>query len=93
MADARLLLFPSEWYEPFALAIVEAFSRGTPVLAGNLPSVAEMVQDGRTGFRFTPGDADDLAAKSSLFLEDATYQAMRRNCRALYEERYTEKTN
>jgi glycosyltransferase involved in cell wall biosynthesis len=94
MAGARFLIFPSEWYEPFALTIVEALSCGTPILAADLASVAELVQVGRTGFRFTPGDADDLAAKASMFLADAaTYCEMRRQCRTLYEARYTDAIN
>jgi glycosyltransferase involved in cell wall biosynthesis len=94
MASARFLIFSSESYEPFALTIVEALSRGTPVLAADLASVTELVQVGRTGFRFTPGDADDLAAKASMLLENAaTYREMRRHCRSLYEQRYTDTIN
>jgi glycosyltransferase involved in cell wall biosynthesis len=94
MGDARFVIFSSEWYEPFALSIVEAFSQGTPVLAADLASVTEMVKDGQTGLRFTPGDADDLAAKASSLLADtASYRDMRRNCRNLYEERYTDTIN
>ena len=94
MADARFLIFSSEWYEPFALTIVEAFSRGTPVLASDIESTAELVKDGQTGLRFTPGDADDLAAKASSLLEDTdTYRGLRQNCRSLYEARYTDTVN
>lgn len=94
MANATFLIFSSEWYEPFALTIVEAFSRGTPVLAADLESIAELVKHGHTGLCFTPGDADDLAAKASLMIADtAGYQKMRLQCRRVYEERYTEKIN
>jgi glycosyltransferase involved in cell wall biosynthesis len=94
MADARFLIFPSESYETFALTIVEAFSRGTPVLAANIESVADLVKDGQTGFRFIPGDAEDLSAKAALLSADTVgYQAMRHQCRRVYEERYTDKRN
>jgi glycosyltransferase involved in cell wall biosynthesis len=94
MANARFLVFPSECYEAFGLTIVEAFSRGTPVLAADSESIAELVKDGHTGLRFRPGDSDDLAAKAALISADtATYQAMRRQCRKSYEERYTEERN
>jgi glycosyltransferase involved in cell wall biosynthesis len=94
MASAKFLIFPSEWYEPFALTIVEAFSRGTPVLAADLESIGELVKDGQTGLRFIPGDAGDLASKAIAMLADEeTYQAMRRRCRQVYEQRYTDSIN
>lgn len=94
MSNARFLVFPSECYEAFGLTIVEAFSRGTPVLAADRESIAELVKDGLTGLRFKPGDSDDLAAKAALFSGDVTiYEAMRRHCRKTYEERYTEERN
>jgi glycosyltransferase involved in cell wall biosynthesis len=94
MADARFLIFSSEWYEPFALTIVESFSLGTPVLAADLPSIAELVRNWQTGLRFNPCDANDLVAKASLLLADKVgYQEMRRNCRSIYEQRYTDKVN
>jgi glycosyltransferase involved in cell wall biosynthesis len=94
MAAARCLVFPSEWYEPFGLTIVEAFARGTPVIAADLASIHELIQDGVTGYRFTPGDADDLTAKLlSICPESESYRAMRRQCRRLYEQQYTDTRN
>jgi glycosyltransferase involved in cell wall biosynthesis len=94
MAGAKFLIFASESYEPFALTIVEAFSQGTPVLAADVASVVELVKHGSTGFRFTPSDSDDLVAKASAFLADpAVYAEMRRECRRIYEERYTDTIN
>jgi glycosyltransferase involved in cell wall biosynthesis len=94
MAGARFLIFSSESYEPLPLTVVEAFSRGTPVLAADMESVAELVKDGMTGLRFIPGDARDLAAKTEAMVADLSrYQEMRQKCRAAYEERYTEELN
>jgi glycosyltransferase involved in cell wall biosynthesis len=94
MAAARFLIFASESYEPLPLTIVEAFSRGTPVLAANLESIDELVKDGVTGLRFKVGDAADLAAKANRLLADAPSDGeVRRNCRSVYEQRYTESLN
>jgi glycosyltransferase involved in cell wall biosynthesis len=94
MAAARFLIFSSEWYEPFALTIVEAFSQGTPVIAAHIGANAALVEDGRTGLRFTPGSAEDLSAKIELFLADSpNYRSMRLRCREVYENRYTDKVN
>jgi glycosyltransferase involved in cell wall biosynthesis len=94
MAGALFLICASECHEAFGLTIVEAFSRGTPVLAADIESTAELVKDSQTGLRFAVGDAHDLAAKASLLYADtADYQEMRRQCRRIYEERYTDKIN
>jgi len=60
---ARFLVFSSEWYENFPLTIAESFARGVPVISSRLGAMQEIVDDGRTGIHFTPGDPDDLAAK------------------------------
>lgn len=62
-ASASMLVFPSIWYECFPMTIVEAFAVGLPVIASRLGSIAEIVEDGRTGLHFEPGDAADLATK------------------------------
>jgi glycosyltransferase involved in cell wall biosynthesis len=94
MAGARFVICASECHEAFGLTIVEAFSRGTPVLAADIESTVELVKDGQTGLRFAAGDSNDLATKATLLCEDtATYRDMRRRCRNFYEERYTDKIN
>jgi glycosyltransferase involved in cell wall biosynthesis len=49
LGNARALLFPIDWPEPFGLAMIEAMSCGTPVIAWQNGAVAEIVEDGVTG--------------------------------------------
>ena len=49
LGNARALLFPIDWPEPFGLAMVEAMSCGTPVIAWPCGSVPEIVDEGVTG--------------------------------------------
>lgn len=60
LATARLLVLPSLCYEGFPMAICEAFALGVPVAGSRLGSIPCIVEDGRTGVLFAPGDADDL---------------------------------
>ena len=57
LGRARALIFPSIWREPFGLTVIEAFARGTPVIAARHGAPADLVEDGRTGLFFRPGDA------------------------------------
>ena len=43
--------------------MIEAFSGGTPVIASRLGALAEVVVDGRTGFHFAVGNAENLASR------------------------------
>jgi glycosyltransferase involved in cell wall biosynthesis len=50
MRDARALLAPITWNEPFGLFLIEAMACGTPVVAFRKGSIAEVVEDSVTGF-------------------------------------------
>ena len=50
LRDARALLAPIDWEEPFGLVLAEAAACGTPVVATRRGSVPEVVIDGVTGF-------------------------------------------
>ena len=50
LRDARALLAPIEWNEPFGLILIEALLSGCPVVAFGRGSVPELVEHGVTGF-------------------------------------------
>ena len=88
--NARFLVFPSVWYEGFPITIAEAFACGVPVLASRLGSMAEIVEDGKTGLHFTAGDDADLASKVEwAWMNPEQMQKMGREARAEYEAKYT----
>ncbi|MEP6960521.1 MAG: glycosyltransferase family 4 protein [Acidobacteriota bacterium] len=94
MREAAALVFPSTCYENAPMSILEAFACGTPVIASNLGSMAELVRDGYNGLLFRPGDPADLAAKVRYAFEHPEHlAAMRVNARREYEEKYTAARN
>ncbi|MGB6044264.1 MAG: glycosyltransferase family 4 protein, partial [Pirellulales bacterium] len=92
MGNARVLVFPSIWYEGLPKTIIEAFSRGTPVIASRLGSMTELIDDGVTGLHVDPNNPQDLSA-TIAGLRDTRLREMRTNARLAYEERYTAELN
>ncbi|NJL79335.1 MAG: glycosyltransferase family 4 protein [Richelia sp. SM2_1_7] len=50
LGAATATLFPITWREPFGLVMIESMAAGTPVIAMNLGSVPEVIENGKTGF-------------------------------------------
>jgi glycosyltransferase involved in cell wall biosynthesis len=91
---ATVLILPSECYENFPRTIIEAFAKGTPVIASNLGAMAEIVEDGRTGLHFQAGNAADLAAKVRSTLADPLKLArMRQAARQDFDRYFTVDVN
>ncbi|XHX79780.1 MAG: glycosyltransferase family 4 protein [Stenomitos frigidus ULC029] len=94
VGKAAFLVFPSEWYETFGRVAIEAFARGTPVVASNIGAITELVDHKRTGMHFRPGDPTDLAAKIDwLLTHPLELSQMRTAVRAEFEHKYTAEDN
>jgi glycosyltransferase involved in cell wall biosynthesis len=94
IGDAAVLIMPSNCYETFGRVAIEAFAKGTPVIASNHGAPADVVDEGRTGLRFTPGDGADLAIKvRKLLADDSGRLRMRAEVRREYESKYTGAAN
>jgi glycosyltransferase involved in cell wall biosynthesis len=50
LGEARALIFPIDWPEPFGLVMIEALACGTPVITRRCGSVPELIVHGQTGF-------------------------------------------
>lgn len=58
---AKCTVYPSIWYENCPFSVMESISMGTPVVGANIGGIPELIDDGKTGFLFEPGNADALA--------------------------------
>jgi len=94
VSNADALIFPSVWYEGLPRTIIESFAVGTPVIASNLGSMSELVQPGRTGRLFEPGNSDDLARHVGEVLSNTSeLSALRRGARDEFSRVYTAAQN
>lgn len=94
VGEARFLVLPSQCYENFPRVLIEAFAKGTPVIVSKLGAMAEIVDNGRTGLHFKPGDHVDLVAKVRRILrEPVEVGRMRQSARQEFNQKFTADSN
>lgn len=81
LQQAKALLFPIEWDEPFGMVMIESMACGTPVIAFKRGSVPEVVNEGITGF-IVQNDKEMSDKIASLTSID------RKKCRQSAEEKF-----
>ncbi len=67
---ADVLVFPSEWPEPFGLVPLEAMACGVPVVATGTGGSGEYLEDGVNSLLFPPADPAALAAAVQRLADD-----------------------
>jgi glycosyltransferase involved in cell wall biosynthesis len=82
LGNATALLFPIDWPEPFGLAMIEAMSCGTPVIAWPHGSVPEIVEHGVSGFLVDSIEEAVTAVRHIGRID-------RRKVRSRFDERFT----
>ncbi len=82
LGNARAMLFPIDWPEPFGLVMIESMACGTPVLAFRNGSVPEVIDEGLSGYIV---DSEDEAV--SVLRQTVTLD--RRQVRRRFEERFS----
>ncbi len=102
--NAKVLLVPIKWEEPFGLVMIEAMACGTPVVAFARGSVPEIIKDGETGFIVNSSLKDKRgnwivkktgvkgmqeAVEKIYSLKEEDYQKMRKKCRKHVEEKFS----
>ena len=85
LSEAKALLFPIEWDEPFGMSVIEALACGTPVIAMNRGAMPEIIEHGVTGF---------LANNEEEFMEymERIDEIDPAACRRSVEERFSADT-
>lgn len=83
LANARALLFPIDWPEPFGMVMIESIACGTPVIAYPHGSVSEIIDEGLTGYLVNSIDAAVEAVERSKAMD-------RQQIRQQFEKRFSD---
>ena len=81
LGNARALLFPIQWEEPFGIALAESFAAGTPVIASRRGATREQIIEGQTGFLC---DTIDEMVAATARLDELDRKACRGVCEARF---------
>jgi glycosyltransferase involved in cell wall biosynthesis len=82
MGNAKAVLFPIQWEEPFGMVLIEAMACGTPVIAMNRGSVPEIINDKQSGFIVN-------SIEEAITAVFQIPKLSRDRVRELFEERFT----
>ncbi len=80
--------------EAFGRVTVEGMKLGKPVIGTRSGGTPELLQEGKTGFLYTPGDAEELAGKIRLLHDNSVLRsqigeaARRVACERFHQQRY-----
>lgn len=77
--NARFSLIPSIWYDNLPNVALESFIHGKPVIASNIGSLPELVEDGYNGYLFEAKNEKDLIEKIKQLDDDNLVKLMGKN--------------
>lgn len=83
------LVVPSLWGEPFGRVVIEAFAHGVPVIATDAAAFPELIEHGKNGFLFAPGDEKALLAIARDIAEQRVDHAAMQDAARLSAMRYS----
>ncbi len=84
-----IFIFPTLRLESFGIVIAEAMACGKPVIASNIGSIPDVIDNGINGVLFPTGDFIELARQINILLNDQRYSStLIQNAREKALERY-----
>lgn len=89
-AEHDVLLFPSEWDEPFAITPLEAIASGLAVVGTTTGGSGELFRNRQTAMTFAAGDEADCArAIRELCADEKLFQTITTNARREVQKKHT----
>ena len=72
ISHSTCIVCPAIWYENMPNTVIEAYAYGKPVVASRIGSLAEIVEDNKTGLLFEMKNSKDFSDKLRKFIDEPT---------------------
>ena len=77
--ESKFVIVPSIWYENLPNTILESFANKKPVIATDIGSLKDTINDGENGYKFKIKDVDSLIEKIKLMDDEDNIRKMGEN--------------
>jgi glycosyltransferase involved in cell wall biosynthesis len=89
LANAKAIIVPSTFQEPFGMVMIEALACGTPIIGLASGAIPEVIKEGQTGFVVLASDDETTIAIGIAQAISKIDTLDRTACRQDFEERFT----
>jgi glycosyltransferase involved in cell wall biosynthesis len=94
IAESRLLVLPSEWFEGFPMVLREAFAMGTPAAVSAIGPLPDIVGHGACGLLFAPSNPESLLQTvRGAWEREGLLERLGQAARAQFDAKYNESSN
>ena len=90
LKTVKLVVVPSLWFEGFPMVLAESLSVATPLAVSNIGCLPEVVNMGKCGVVFEPGNVDSLVAGINTFFGKSKFDLLSKNSRKAYVKYYSQ---
>ena len=91
--NARFVMIPSIWYDNLPNTALESFNKEKPVIASNLGSLPELVNDGENGFLIDPYKPEELAEAVKKLDDDELVLKMGKCSKDILKKRFSKEAH
>ena len=89
LGNARALLVPSLFEEPFGMVTLESFACATPVIALNSGALSEVIEHGETGFIVEKSESETVMVEGLVRALQDIDKINPDDCRLAYENQFS----